>query len=212
MSPVRFYDSVLPSGNAYKVSLLLAHLGLRPETVELDILASPSQTRRPDFLAKNPNGRIPVLELADGTCLPESNAILFYLADGTPYLPEDRLARARVLQWMFFEQYSHEPYVAVLKFWTYWGGLDRCHAHDVVRWRERGQQAIDVMETHLREGSFFVGDAYSIADIALFAYTHTAHHLGYRVGPAVAGWIDRVRAQPGHVPIKPDPAGRAPRA
>src|SRR5215470_8923163 len=120
---IRLYESKIPSGNAYKVSLLLSHLGQVPSVVELDIMAPPPETRRPEFLAKNPNGRIPLVELDDGSFLPESNAILCYLADGTSFLPDDRLERARALAWMFFEQYSHEPYVAVLKFWTFWGGL-----------------------------------------------------------------------------------------
>ncbi len=122
---MRLFDSSIPSGNAYKVHLLLQQLGHRYETVELDILATPSETRRPEFLAKNPNGRIPVLELDGGDYLPESNAILFYLADGTRYLPDDRRARAEVLSWLFFEQYSHEPFMAALKFWTYWGDLSK---------------------------------------------------------------------------------------
>ncbi len=209
-SVARLYDSSIPSGNAYKVQLLLAQLGIEHETVSLDILADPPQTRSPEFLAKNPNGRIPVLELDDGTCLSESNAILFYLAEGTPMCPGDRLARAQVLQWMFFEQYSHEPYVAVLKFWTYWGGLERCEARDVERWRTRGQAALEVMGTHLADHTYFGGDAYSIADIALYAYTHSAGRVGYRIPAPVQAWLQRVREQPGHVPIKADPTGRAP--
>ncbi len=118
---IRLYESSIPSGNAYKISLALAQLGLAGgvDVVQLDILAKPSETRRPEFLAKNPNGRIPLVELDDGSFLPESNAILYYLADGTAFLPDDRLERARALAWMFFEQYSHEPYVAVLKYWTF---------------------------------------------------------------------------------------------
>src|SRR5689334_13852862 len=116
--PVRLYESTIPSGNAYKVRLLLAQLGMACEVVELDILATPPETRRPEFLAKNANGRIPLLELADGTFLPESNAILYYLAQNTELWPREPLEQAQALQWMFFEQYSHEPFVAVLKFWT----------------------------------------------------------------------------------------------
>jgi glutathione S-transferase len=121
MKPVRLFTSTIPSGNVYKVELLLAQLGVVVDTVPLDILANPSETRRPDFLAKNPNGRVPVLELSDGSFLSESNAILCFLAEGTEFMPRDAFARARVLEWLFFEQYSHEPYVAVLKFWTYRG-------------------------------------------------------------------------------------------
>lgn len=206
---VRLYESTIPSGNAYKVSLLLAHLGraAEVEVVALDILADPPETRRPAFLAKNPNGRIPVVELDDGGVLAESNAILVYLAEGTPYWPDDPLARARALQWMFFEQYSHEPYVAVLKFWTLWGGLDRCRPEDVARWRTRGQAALAVMEAHLAAAPWFTGAAFGAADIALYAYTHTAEAIGFDLAPlpAVRAWLTRVASQPGHVPIKRDP-------
>jgi glutathione S-transferase len=205
---VRLYESSIPSGNAYKVSLLLAHLGLASEVevVELDILASPPETRRPDFLARNPNGRIPLVELDDGSYLAESDAILCYLADGTPYLPDDRLARARALAWMFFEQYSHEPYVAVLKFWTLWGGLHKKRPEDIALWKERGQAALRVMEQHLGGAAWFTGSRYGVADIALFAYTQSAGEIGFDVAslPALRGWLDRVRAQPGWVAMKPD--------
>jgi glutathione S-transferase len=204
---VRLYESVIPSGNAYKVSLLLSHLGEEVPVVALDILASPSETRLPAFLAKNPNGRIPVVELEDGTHLAESNAILFYLAEGTRYLPDDRLERARALTWMFFEQYSHEPYVAVLKFWTLWGGLHKKRPEELGLLRERGQAALGVMETHLKGCDWFTGSSYGIADIALFAYTQSAGDIGFDLAPLarVRGWLDRVRAQPGYVPIKRDP-------
>jgi glutathione S-transferase len=205
--PVRLYESTVPSGNAYKVRLLLAHLRQPVEIVELDTLASPPETRRPAFLAKNPNGRVPLLELDDGSYLAESNAILFYLAEGTPYLPDDRLERARTLQWMFFEQYSHEPYVAVLKFWTLWGGLENRRPDEIALWKQRGQAALQVMETHLTRHNFFSGEHYGIADIALYAYTHSAADVGFDLVavPEVGAWLDRVRAQPRHVPIKPDP-------
>jgi glutathione S-transferase len=208
---VRLYESLIPSGNAYKVRLLLAHLGRSVDIVELDIMATPSETRRPEFLAKNPNGRIPLVELEDGSYLPESNAILFYLAEGTPYLSDDRLERARTLEWMFFEQYSHEPYVAVLKFWTLWGGLDKKRPDEIALWKQRGQAALAVMDGHLAQHDFFSGPRYGIADIALYAYTHTAGDVGFDLAavPAVRAWLDRVRAQPGHVPIKPDPTRRA---
>jgi glutathione S-transferase len=201
--PIRLYESSIPSGNAYKVALLLAQLGIDVDVVALDILASPSETRRPEFLARNPNGRIPVLELDDGSYLAESNAILYYLGHGTPYLPTDPLDRARALQWMFFEQYSHEPYVAVFKFWTYWGGLDDKHPDEIARCLQRGQAAIDVMETHLERARWFTGTAYGIADIALYAYTQTAGEIGFSVGARVTDWLDRVRNQPRHIAIKP---------
>jgi glutathione S-transferase len=210
MRPIRLYESNLPSGNAYKVSLLLAHLGLDIEHVQLDIMATPSETRRPEFLARNANGRIPLLELDDGSHLAESNAILYYLATGTPFLPESALERARALQWMFFEQYSHEPYVAVLKFWTYWGGLHHKRPEDIALWKQRGQAAIDVMEGHLAHHPWFTGARYGIADIALYAYTHTAGLLGFALGPAVTAWLGRVQAQPGHLRLRPDPTGAFP--
>jgi glutathione S-transferase len=189
---------------------LLHHLGVAYETVELDILASPSETRRPEFLEKNPNGRIPLLELDDGRLLPESNAILFYLAEGTRFLPDTRYGRAETLQWMFFEQYSHEPYVAVLKYWTYWGGLERAEPKDIERWKARGQAALDVMATRLERHDFLAGHHYSIADIALYAYTQSAEAVGYRVAPGVQAWLGRVREQPGYVNIKRDPTGKCP--
>jgi glutathione S-transferase len=209
--PVRFYESTIASGNAYKVRLLLAQLGIELPIVELDILAQPSQTRSPDFIAKNPNGRIPVLELEDGTFLPESNAILFYLAQGTPFLANDGLVRAQTLQWLFFEQYSHEPYIAVLKFWTFWGGLHHKRPDEIALWKLRGQAALEVMNMHLATRAFFAGERYGIADIALYAYTHTAELAGFDLGPAphVARWLSRVRSQPKHVPIKSGPGSVA---
>jgi glutathione S-transferase len=210
--PVRFYESDIASGNAYKVRLLLAQLGVELPIVELDILAQPSQTRTPEFLAKNPNGRIPLLELEDGTYLPESNAILFYLAEGTPLLSSDPLIRAQTLQWMFFEQYSHEPYIAVLKFWKFWGGLHHKRPDEVAHWKQRGQAALAVMNSHLESRSFFAGERYSIADIALYAYTHTADLAGFDLEPVphVVSWLSRVRSQPGHVAIKSGPGSVEP--
>ena len=207
---MKLYDSTIPSGNSYKVHLLLSQLGIAYDVEDLDILADPSQTREPKFLAKNPNGRIPVLELDNGTCLAESNAILYYLADGTQYLPTGRLLRAQTLQWLFFEQYSHEPYVAVLKFWTYWGGLENLSAEMRMRVTTRGQAALDVMGEHLAERSFFVDERYTIADIALFGYTQSAAVVGFTVPPSIERWLTRVREQPGHVAIKKDPLGKAP--
>lgn len=200
---VKLYESSIPSGNAYKVSLLLTQLGQRFAVEQLDILAKPSQTRTTEFLAKNPNGRIPVVELEDGSFLSESNAILFYLAEGTPYLSDDPLVRARTMQWLFFEQYSHEPYVAVLKFWTIWGGLQTPRAEDLELWKLRGQAALLVMNDHLAKAQFFSGERYGIADIALFAYTQSAERVGFdmQAVPRVGAWLDRVRTQPGYVEI-----------
>ena len=196
---LRLYD-FHESGNGYKVRLLLSQLELPYERVELDILKG--ETRRPDFLGKNPNGRIPVLELEDGTCLCESNAILWYLAEGTGFLPEARLERARALQWMFFEQYSHEPYIAVVRFWHF-AGLAADKQAEILERTERGYQALAVMERHLKDRAFFVADRYSIADIALYAYTHVAEEGRFELSrfPAVTDWLGRVSAQPGHIPI-----------
>jgi glutathione S-transferase len=196
---LRLYD-FLESGNGYKVRLLLAQLGIPCERIEVDILKG--ETRTPEFLARNPNGRIPVLELEDGTHLAESDAILFYLAEGSPMLPDDRLERARVLQWMFFEQYSHEPYIAVLRFWNFAGLADEKRA-EIPERRRRGEEALQVMETHLRRCDYFVGERYSIADVALYAYTHVADEGGFDLSglPGVGAWLERVRSQPGHIPI-----------
>ena len=188
------------SGNGYKVRLLLSHLGLEHRRVELDILRD--ETRTDALLAKNPNGRVPLLELADGRVLAESNAIQFYLAEGTPYLPDDAFERAQVLQWMFFEQYSHEPYIAVLRFWTFSGKLEE-HAHEIDERRRRGDQALGVMELHLAERSFFVGERYGLADIALYAFTHVAGEGGFDLAPytAIRRWLERVRSQAGHITL-----------
>ena len=196
---MRLYD-FHESGNGYKVRLLLSQLGIPHERIELDILKG--ETRTPAFLAKNPNGRIPLLELDDGTRLAESNAILFYLALGTDFLPEDRLAQAQALQWMFFEQYSHEPYIAVVRFWCFSGQAEAMKDEIPAR-MERGYQALDVMERHLGDQDFFVGGRYSIADIALYAYTHVAEEGRFELTrfPRVRAWLARVAAQPGHIPI-----------
>lgn len=197
---LRLYD-YLPSGNGYKVRLLLRLLGRPFELVEMDIVKG--ETRTPDYLAKNANGRIPLLELEDGTFLPESNAILFYLAEGTPFMPEDRLGRARMLQWMFFEQYSHEPNIAVVRLWMEHGGMTPEREAMLPAKRAGGYAALGVMEGQLQGREWLVGDGITIADIALYAYTHVAHEGGFDLGdyPAVRAWLDRVAAQPGYVPI-----------
>jgi glutathione S-transferase len=196
---MRLYD-YLPSGNGYKVRLLLHQLAIPFERVEVNIVRG--ETRTPEFLAKNPNGRIPLLELDDGSHLAESNAILCYLADGTPFLPADRLERARVLQWMCFEQYSHEPNIATVRFWYHTELTDERRAMLPAK-RAHGEAALAVMDGHLRARRFFVGESYSVADIALYAYTHVADEGGFDLEPypAVGAWLERVRAQPGHVPI-----------
>lgn len=199
---LRLHDN-LSSGNGYKVRLLLAQLGIPFERIEYDI--DKEETRTPEFLEKvNANGRIPVMEFKNGTFLPESNAILFYLAEGTPFLPEDALERARVLQWMFFEQYSHEPNIATPRFWIT-HGIEMTNERQIMleQRRQQGYAALEVMESHLEDNDYFVGGRYSIADIALYAYTHVAHEGGFDLTgfPAVRDWLERVAAQPGYVPI-----------
>jgi glutathione S-transferase len=194
------YD-YLPSGNGYKVRLLLSQLGIPFRLIEKDILKG--ETRTPEFLAINPDGRIPTVILEDGRRLAQSDAILFYFAEGTPFLSADRFERAEALQWMFFEQYSHEPQIAVARFWIHSLGKrkewdDRLQE----RW-QKGYQALDAMERHLDGRKFFVGDYYSIADIALYAYTHVAEEGDFDLGryPRIRAWLDRVADQPGHVLI-----------
>jgi len=196
---MKLYDSSI-SGNSYKVRLLLAHLGKPCEIVPVDILRGESRT--PDFLSLNPNGRTPVLA-DDGFVLAESNAILAYLARGSRYLPDERRAFARVFQWMFFEQYSHEPYVATSRFHLLHRPDTPERARALADRRAGGLAALHVMEQHLARESFFVGD-YSIADIALFAYTQVSHEGGFPLDdfPAIRAWLARVRAEPGWIAMK----------
>ena len=196
----RLYD-YLPSGNGYKVRLLLTLLGLPFERVELDI--DRAETRTAAYLAKNPNGRIPALELENGEVLAESNAILFYLADGTPYLPDDRWLRAQVLQWMFFEQYSHEPYVAVARYFLQHLEMTEARRVLLAEKQDKGRAALAVMEDHLAPRTYFVGARTTIADLALYAYTHVADEGGYDLEPypGVRAWLARVAAAPGHISI-----------
>ena len=191
--------NVAYSGNSYKVRLLLSHLGIPCEIIEVDILKGESRT--PEFLKINPNGRTPVLD-DYGFVLAESNAILAYLAKGTKYLPDDRKKFALIFQWMFFEQYSHEPFIATSRFWIQ-------HKPDapektalLASKRDGGWTALKLMEEHLATNNFFAGD-YSIADIALFAYTQVAHEGGFPLDnfPKVRAWIERVKEQPGFVPM-----------
>jgi glutathione S-transferase len=191
----------LDSGNGYKVRLLLAQLGLRFGWTHLDI--DKGETRTPEFLLRNPNGRIPALQLDDGTHLWESNAILGYLAEGTAFVPPTRLGRAQVLQWMFFEQYSHEPYVATPRYLVRHLPADHPRRAEIPARLEKGRAALAVMERHLAAHAFFVDETYGIADIALYAYTHVAPDGGLDLSPyaAVRRWLDRVAAQPGHVPL-----------
>jgi glutathione S-transferase len=197
---MRLFD-FLASGNGYKVRLLLTQLGIPFERVEIDILKG--ETRTPEFLRKNPNGRIPVLEVAPDKYLAESDAILFYLAEGTPFLPSDRWLRAETLQWFFFEQYSHEPNIATSRFWLKYFPIDEEKRAALATKQKLGYAALDVMERHLSGRRYFVGDAYSVADIALYAYTHVAHEGGFDLDryPQIEAWLERVRAQPRHIPI-----------
>lgn len=192
------YD-YLDSGNGYKCRLLLAQLGLPYTHVQLNI--DRGETRTPEFLAKNPNGRIPALGLADGTVLAESNAILCYLADGSAFWPAERLHRAQVLQWLFFEQYSHEPYVATPRYIIRHLGRQHARMAELPERLAKAYAAFGVMEGHLARQDFFAGPAYSIADIALYAYTHRAHEadLDLSAYPALRAWLARVATQPGYV-------------
>lgn len=201
---LRLYD-YWESGNCYKVRLLLNQLGEPFERVPVDILKG--ETRRPEFLVKNPNHRVPLVEWPDGKRLAESNAILFFLAGGTELLPDDPWCRAQVLQWLFFEQYSHEPYIAVVRFWHF-AGLVEENSTALPEKMERGYHALDVMEQHLSNNSFFVADRYSIADIALYAYTHVANEGGFDLDRYrfVSAWLKRVAAQDNHILIT-DEAG-----
>lgn len=195
-----------PSGNCHKVRLLLEQLGVAYRWMETD--SSAGATRTAAFLAKNPNGKVPVLELDDGRVLVESNAILCWLADGTPYLPTDAWERAQALSWMFFEQYSHEPYVAVARFVCGWTPPDSPRRDDLPRLRERAHAALAVMERHLATQAWFTGERYGVADIALFAYTHVAPQGGIALDPypRIREWIDRVRMTPGFVSMPPPDA------
>ena len=187
------------SGNCYKLQLLLGQLSRPYRWVEID--SAHGETRTPEFFARNPNGRVPIVEREDGSVLAESNAILCWLAEGTDYLPHDSWQRAQALSWMFFEQYSHEPYIAVARFICGWTPGDSLRRTDLPKLRERGYQALGVMEKHLAENAWFTGDHYGVADIALFAYTDVAHHGGFDLTAysAIGDWLGRVRTTPGFV-------------
>lgn len=197
---MRLYD-YLPSGNGYKVRLLMTQLGIPFELVELDIVKG--ETRTPEFLQKNPDGRIPVLELEPGVFLAQSNAILIYLSQGTAFLPSDRLAHARVMEWLFFEQYSHEPNIATSRFWIHTLNLEAERREQLAQKHKAGMAALQVMEQRLASHPFLVEDRYTIADIALFAYTHVAEegHFDLTPFPAIQAWIQRVQSQPNHISI-----------
>ena len=195
------YD-YMDSGNGYKVRLVLAQLELPYNLVECDILKG--ETRTPEFLQRNPNGRIPTLQIEDGSHIFESGAIVWYLAEGTPLAPTDRKARAETLQWMFFEQYSHEPYIAVARFWKhYLPKLTPLQEMDLPNRMKGGYAALDIMEKHLATRRFFVDERFGLADIALYAYTHVAHEGEFDLSkyPSINAWMARIARQPRHVSI-----------
>ncbi|PLS86993.1 MAG: glutathione S-transferase [Actinobacteria bacterium] len=189
------------SGNCYKVRLLLAQLGIPYERIEWDTRAG--ETRTPEFLSINPAGKVPVLETEDGKLLPESDAILFYLAEGTPFLPEDRFERAQVLRWMSFEQSVHQPSFAIARFLVQALEMNDERRKMLGQKQKAGYAALETMEGHLEDGGFFVGGRYTVADIALYAYTHVAHEGGFdlRPFPAVRAWLERVASRPAYVPM-----------
>jgi glutathione S-transferase len=189
------------SGNCYKVRLLLAHLGLEYETREVDVV---DRSDPRDFLdGLNPARRAPTLVLDDGRPLAESNAILWYFGDGSRFVPDDPYARAQVLQWQFWEQYEHEPAIAVARFLKTYSGRPDVWEKRRDRLTADGVRALETMERHLEDRDWFVGDAMTLADITLYAYTHAADEGGFSLEdkPAIGRWLDRVAAEPGHVPI-----------
>lgn len=200
--------SMQSSGNSYKVRMMLARLGIRYRLAETDLFKG--ETRTPEFLARNPEGRVPVLELPDRRYLAESNAILVYLAEGTPFFPGDRYERAQVLRWMFFEQHSHEPAIATARFWLHLvrGGRE-LRTHEIDQWMERGYEALALMERHLATRRYFVGERETVADLALYAHTHVAGEGDFELGdfPYVLDWLARIAGAAGHVKMDEMPAG-----
>lgn len=196
----KLYD-FLPSGNGYKVRLLLTQLQIPFELIELDIING--ETRTPEFLAKNPNGKIPLLGIASNKFLAESNAILYYLSQETAYFPKDKYQQAQVMQWLFFEQYSHEPNIATPRYWISELKQADKYREQIEQKRKLGYAALNVMEQHLKNHDFFVSDKYTIADIALYAYTHVAEEGGFDLTKfsAILAWFERVRSQPRHILI-----------
>lgn len=201
-----FYgDSI--SGNCYKLQLAAAELGIDYDWHEMDILTG--ATRTDAFLAMNPNGKVPLMRLADGSCLAESNAILSYLAEGTSLAGDNRLARAEVMQWLFFEQYSHEPYIATSRFIVKYLGSPADRQADLASKQPGGYKALAVMESKLTNQAYIANDAFSIADVALYAYTHVAHDGGFDLSdyPAIRDWLKRIEARPAYVPMREKSAG-----
>ncbi len=200
METLRLYD-FLPSGNGYKIRLLLTQIGMPFERIEINILKGESRTS--EFLSINTNGKIPVLEVEEGKYLAESNAILMYVSEGTEFLPYDRFLKAQVLQWLFFEQYSHEPFIATSRYWISILGKAEEYKEALKEKHQRGYAALEVMENHLTGKTFLVGERYTVADIGLFAYTHVAGEGGFDLTKfkAIQAWIERIKAQPGFIGI-----------
>jgi glutathione S-transferase len=199
--------SMQSSGNSYKVRLALALLNIPYEPVEIDILRGESRT--PEYLAKNPSGQIPLLEV-DGRFLAESNAILWYVAAETPLSPENRLARAEALQWMFFEQHALEPNIGAAYFWlSLVRGGRELQTHALEDWMERGYAALQVMENHLKTHQYFAASQLTVADIALYGYTHVADRCDFDLStfPAIRTWLHRVEETPGFVTMDCQPGG-----
>lgn len=192
------------SGNCWKPAALMDQLGIDYEWIETDIVHGASRT--PEFLARNPNGKVPLLELGPGQFLAESNAMLCYLAQGSALLPDERYAHAKVLEWLFFEQYSHEPYIATVRFWVKFLGKGAEWHDKIAAAREKGHAALGVMEGQLARTPFLAGHSYTIADIALYAYTHVANEGGYELEryPALSDWLKRLEQQPRFRPMRDD--------
>src|SRR6516164_2258534 len=194
--------SMQRSGNSYKVRLALSQLAIPYRLVEIDILRGESRT--PEFLAKNPSGQVPLLEVAPDRYIAESNAILWYVAGGSALAPRNRIERAEALQWMFFEQHSLEPNIGAAYFWLALvkGGRE-LQQHALEDWMEEGNRALGVMERHLQNHRYFVTDHFTIADIALYAYTHVAHEADFDLSryPAIRAWLARVADEPGYIPM-----------
>ena len=190
------------SGNCYKLRLAMSFLEVEFERIAIDITQGESRTDK--FLSINPNGRVPVLETPEGSYLPESNAALWYLSADTALMPEDKFHQAKVLQWMFFEQYSHEPFIATSRYWIHILNQKARYKNELIEKRSKGYAALDVMEQHLEKEHYFVGDKISAADIALYAYTHVAHEGGFELGKygAINDWFTRIENIKNYVSIK----------
>jgi glutathione S-transferase len=196
----KLYD-FLPSGNGYKIRLLLHLLNIPFTRIDLNVLER--ETRTPEFLAKNPCGKIPLLEIAPEQFIAESNAILYYLSQGTEYFPADKYTQAQVMQWLFFEQYSHEPNLATARYWISILKQPEKHEEQLKHKQRLGNVALQIMEQHLSDCNFLVGDRYTIADISLYAYTHVAAEGGFDLHqyPAILAWLERIKAHPKHILI-----------